>query len=339
MDIGTIAERAGVSRSTVSYALSGKRPISAATRERIEQVMREAGYVPNAAAQSLKRGSTRTIGFVMPPADHRHLTGGQLEMLGAAVEAASDLDYDVLLSPGGRARDASFERLLAQRRVDGVLLTETRVRDARVARAERAGLPFVLIGRTSSRPSCDWVDVDHDTLVRVCLRHLVEQGRTRIVLANRGAQLVAAGYGPAVRSRKALLEEGGRLGVEVVDLPCEDNFNAARGFVDDLLRVMPDVDGIITVNEASLPGLIPALVATGRPVPEAVSVCGIAMKEIAEHTLPKLTSCDNPVSLMAQTAVQTLVRRLRGNEDQTQILLCPPLVVRGSSRSVEQISA
>src|SRR5207253_1172877 len=109
---------AGVSRSTVSYALSGKRPISAATRERIEQVMRDAGYVPNAAAQALKRGSMQTLGFVMPPADHRHLTGGQLEMLGAAVETAADCDFDVLLSPGGRAGDASFERLIGQRRVD-----------------------------------------------------------------------------------------------------------------------------------------------------------------------------------------------------------------------------
>lgn len=335
MDIGDIAQRAGVSRSTVSYALSGKRPISAATRERIEAVMREVGYVPNAAAQALKRGSMRTLGFVMPPADRRHLTGGQLEMLGAAVETAADADYDVLLSPGGTAGDASFERLVAQRRVDGILLTETRVRDARVTRAQKAGVPFVLIGRTTDRPQCDWVDVDHDAMVRECVRHLVGLGRSRLVLVNRSPALVDAGYGPAVRSHRALLEEGARLGVEVLDLPCEDNFNAAGEFVARMLRAFPRVDGVITLNEASLPGLMPALADAGRSVPGDVAVCGIAMEAIATHTTPALSACDNPVGTMARTAVETLIARLGGREDRTQVLLAPPLVARASSTAAE----
>lgn len=339
MDIGDIAARAGVSRSTVSYALSGKRPISPATRERIENVMREVGYVPNAAAQALKRGSMQTLGFVMPPADRRHLTGGQLEMVGAAVETAAEADYDMLLSPGGQVGDASFERLVGQRRVDGMLLTETRVKDARVTRVQDAGLPFVLIGRTTSRPSCDWVDVDHDTLVRECLRHLVEQGRTCVVLINRSRALVDAGYGPAVRSHRALTDEGRRLGVAVADLACDDNFNAARELVARMLVEVPDVDGIITINEASLPGLMPALVEAGRRVPDDVSVCGVAMAAIATNTTPPMTACDNPVGTMARTAVQTLIGRLQGREERTQVLLAPPLVVRDSSRNLRRRSA
>ena len=339
MDIGRIAELAGVSRSTVSYALSGKRPISQSTRERIEKVMHEAGFVPNAAAQALKRGSTQTLGFVMPPADHRHLTSGQLEMLGAAVEAAADLGYDVLLSPGGEARDDSFGRLIAQRRVDGILLTETRVRDPRVARARHAGLPYVLIGRTSERPNCDWVDVDHGTMIRMCLRHLVQQGRSRIALANRGEQLVAAGYGPVVRSHKALFDEADRLGIQVVDIACEDNFNAAHIFVAELLSVMPDVDGIITINEAALPGLMPALVRGWK----ASAGCCLGLRYRVERSRrarqPPLTSCDNPVALLAEKAVQALVSRIQGNEDRTQLLLCSPLLVRESSLTDEVVSA
>src|SRR5687767_14407236 len=77
MDIGEIARRAGVSRSTVSYALSGKRAVSAATRRRIEAVVAEAGYVPNANARALKEGRTRTLGLVIPPASER-LTDMQL---------------------------------------------------------------------------------------------------------------------------------------------------------------------------------------------------------------------------------------------------------------------
>ena len=153
MEIGEIARLAGVSRSTVSYALSGKRPISQATRDRIFEIMRTAGYVPNAAAQALRRGSAQTIGMMIPPADHSHLTSGQLLMIGAAVEAAADRDYNVLMSPGGRDRVTSLDSLIATRRIDGLLVTEAQVRDVRVQRAQQSGMPFVVLGRTTDRPA------------------------------------------------------------------------------------------------------------------------------------------------------------------------------------------
>ncbi len=98
MDIGEIARRSGVSRSTVSYALSGKRAVSEATRQRIQRVIDEVGYRPNAAARALKEGRTRTIGLVVPPATAR-MTFMQLDFVGAVMEAAAHVDLDVLLSP------------------------------------------------------------------------------------------------------------------------------------------------------------------------------------------------------------------------------------------------
>ena len=77
MNIGEIAKRAGVSRSTVSYALSGKRPVSAATAQRINDVIDELGCRPNASARALAEGRTRTFGLVIPPASTR-LTDVQL---------------------------------------------------------------------------------------------------------------------------------------------------------------------------------------------------------------------------------------------------------------------
>jgi len=74
LTIGEIARRVGVSRSTVSYALSGNRPISEATRQRVQEVIAELDYRPNAHARALKEGRTRSIGLVIPPAGRR-LTG------------------------------------------------------------------------------------------------------------------------------------------------------------------------------------------------------------------------------------------------------------------------
>src|SRR3954470_8889602 len=164
MNTGETARRAGVSRSTVSYVLSGKRTVSDETRKRIEQVIAESGYRPNAAARALKEGRTRTLGLVIPPASQA-LTDMQLGFVASVVEAAARVDLDVLLSPSGGDHDRSFERVVAGRRVDGIILMEIRLEDARVARLQQTGLPFVTIGHTAQPKDTCWIDVDYETLI------------------------------------------------------------------------------------------------------------------------------------------------------------------------------
>jgi DNA-binding LacI/PurR family transcriptional regulator len=331
MEIGEIARRAGVSRSTVSYALSGKRPISPETRERIFEIMRDAGYVPNAAAQALRLGSSQTIGMMIPPADHTHLTFGQLLMVGAAVEAAADRDYNVLMSPGGRERLAALDALIATRRIDGLLVTEAQVRDARVQRAQQSGMPFVVLGRTTDRPGYDWVDLDWDYAVSTCVRHLVSVGRRKLALVNRSAELVAATYGSAVRSDKAFRREVALAEIEGVVVACDDNAYAATGCVRQILSEMPDVDGIVTINEMSLPGLVPALLEAGKRVPHDLSLCAVAAAPLAPGQLP-LTTVANPLAEMATSAVDALIARINDPTiDHVHLLLAPALEVRASS--------
>src|SRR5689334_8466324 len=195
MNIGEIARRAGVSRSTVSYALSGKRTVSEATRRRIQEVIDELDFRPNASARALREGRTHTLGLVIPPA-HRRLTDMQLGFVASVVEAAARADLDVLLSPSGGDHDRSFERILAGRRVDGVILMEIRLEDDRVTRIRQSELPFVTIGRTSDRYGMSWVDVDYAGLIAKCVSHLADLGHRQVALVNRSAELLAAGYGP-----------------------------------------------------------------------------------------------------------------------------------------------
>src|SRR6185369_13365441 len=167
MNIGEIARRARVSRSTVSYALSGKRAVPPETRRRIQAVIDELDYRPNAAARALKEGRTRTLGLVIPPASLR-LTDMQLGFVASVVEAAARADLDVLLSPSGGDHDRSFERIVTGRRVDGIILMEIRLDDDRVSRLRHSGLPFVTIGRTASADDMWWVDIDYATLIARC---------------------------------------------------------------------------------------------------------------------------------------------------------------------------
>lgn len=331
MNIGEIARRSGVSRSTVSYALSGKRAVAEATRRRIQEVIDELDYRPNAAARALKEGRTRTLGLVIPPAGGR-LTFMQLDFVASVVDAAARADLDVLLSPSGGDHDRSFERVVSGRRVDGVILMEIRLDDPRPSRLERMGMPFVSIGRTAVPEGMCWVDMDYATLIGRCVDHLSDLGHRHIALINRSAELVSSGYGPGHRARDGFAEAVARRGVEGFEFCCADDAQAGNACVDEILRTHPEVTAAVTVNEAALPGVQRALERAGLDIPGRFSITGVAARHWAEQFHPQLTAADVPAVEMGALAVRFLIERIA--EPQTppkQQLLTPPISLRNST--------
>ncbi|MET7462155.1 LacI family DNA-binding transcriptional regulator [Nonomuraea sp. NPDC005501] len=331
MNIGEIAKRAGVSRSTVSYALTGKRPVSEGTKRRIQAVIDELGYRPNATARALKEGRTRTIGLVIPPAGRR-LTDMQLGFVASVVDAAARADLDVLLSPSGGEHDRSFERVVTGRRVDGVILMEIRLEDDRVARLNGAGMPFVGIGHTSHPEEMSWVDLDYETLIASCVHHLADLGHRHIALVNRNAELVAAGYGPGHRAQagfdRALTERGLR-GVRVCS---GDDAQAGQACVERLLAEHPELTAIATINEAAVAGMYRALAGAGLAVPAHFSVAGVAARHWAENLHPPLTAADVPADDMGAHAVELLLQRIADPlAPHRRLLLTPPISLRGTT--------
>jgi DNA-binding LacI/PurR family transcriptional regulator len=333
MNIGEIARRAGVSRSTVSYALSGKRTVSDETRRRVQAVIDELDYRPNAAARALKEGRTRTLGLVIPPASLR-LTDMQLGFVASVVEAAARGDLDVLLSPSGGDHDRSFERIVSGRRVDGVILMEIRLEDERVTRLQQAGLPFVTIGHTAHPHGTCWVDVDYTTLVARCVHHLADLGHRHVALINRSAELVASGYGPAQRALSGFNEAIVQRGLTGVDLCCADDAPAGEACLERLREEHPDVTAIVTINEAALPGIQRALEQARVTVPRELSITGVVARHWAEEFRPPLTAADVPTE-MGNHAVELLLERIATPEAPPRhLLLVPPISLRASTGPV-----
>jgi DNA-binding LacI/PurR family transcriptional regulator len=330
MNIGEIARRAGVSRSTVSYALSGKRSVSEQTRHRIQAVIDELGYRPNAAARALKEGRTRTLGLVIPPASLR-LTDMQLGFVASVVEAAARVDLDVLLSPSGGDHDRSFERIISGRRVDGVIVMEIRLEDERVTRLRRAGLPFVTIGHTDRPQGSSWVDVDYAALIARCVHHLADLGHRHVALINRSTELVAAGYGPAHRALAGFTGAVARRGLTGVDLCCADDAAAGEACVERLRDRHPEVTGVATINEAALPGIQRALERGRVVVPRDLSITGVVARHWAEDFRPALTAADVPTE-MGTHAVELLLERIATPDAPPRhLLLTPPISLRDST--------
>lgn len=334
MNIGEIARRAGVSRSTVSYALSGKRPVTEDTKRRIQAVIDELGYRPNAAARALKEGRTRTIGLVIPPASAR-LTDMQLGFVASVVDAAARADLDVLLSPSGGDHDRSFERLLSGRRVDGVILMEIRLEDERVARLRQAGLPFVTIGHTAHPHGTCWVDVDYATLIARCVHHLADLGHRRIALINRSAELLAAGYGPAHRAVEGFTEAAAQRGITGLPIPCGDDARAGETCVELLREDHPEITAAVTLNEAALPGIQRAFERAGVLIPRDFSLAGVAAQHWAEDFRPQLTAADVPALEMGASALDLLLEHIAAPDAPARhLLLTPPISLRASTGPV-----
>ncbi|MEU4534126.1 LacI family DNA-binding transcriptional regulator [Streptosporangium sp. NPDC023825] len=331
MNIGEIARRSGVSRSTVSYALSGKRPVAEATRQRIQAIIDELGYRPNAAARALKEGRTRTIGLVIPPASRR-LTDAQLGFVASVVDAAARADLDVLLSPSGGEHDRSFERVATGARVDGVILMEIRLEDDRVTRLAEVGLPFVGIGHTSRPDEMTWVDIDYETLIARCVRHLADLGHRHVALVNRSAELVAAGYGPGHRAQLGFTRAVAERGLEGVQVCCADDAQAGRACVEKLLVTHPELTAIATINEAAMPGMQRALAHAHLAVPGDFSLTGVAARHWAENLHPPLTAADILADELGAHAVELLIQRIADpGLPHRRLLAAPPISLREST--------
>jgi DNA-binding LacI/PurR family transcriptional regulator len=330
VNIGEIAKRAGVSRSTVSYALSGKRSVSEQTRARVQRVIEEVNYRPNAAARALKEGRTRTIGLVIPPAAHR-LTYMQLDFVASVLDAAAHADLDVLLSPSGDLHERAFQRLIDGRRVDGVIVMEIRLDDPRVTQLQKADMPFVTIGHTARPEGIWWVDVDYENLINRCVHHLADLGHRNIALINRSAEMLATGYGPGLRARQGFRDGIAQCNVTGVEYPCGDDAPAGDACMQLILGQHPEATAAATVNEAALPGVQRALHRAGLAVPADFSLIGVAARHWAEEFHPPLTSADVPAERMGAHAVDLLIKHIADPAALPEhLLLSPPISLRDS---------
>jgi DNA-binding LacI/PurR family transcriptional regulator len=320
-----------VSRSTISYALSGKRAISEATRRRIQNVIDELGYRPNAAARALKEGRTRTLGLIIPPAGAR-LTDMQLRFIAGTVDAAARVDLDVLLSSSGGDHDRSFERVITGGRVDGVVIMEIRMEDPRVVRLQHSDLPFVAIGRTARPADLCWADIDYHSLVVQCVQHLDDLGHRHIALINRSAEMLAAGYAPSRRAQAGFSEAITRCGITGIQLCCADDQAAGQACIAEILAARPKVTGVVTITEAALGGVQRGLERSGLVVPRDFSITGVVAQHWAEDFDPPLTAADVPAAEMCSRAVALLVDRIRDPaQPYRSVMLTPSISLRGST--------
>jgi DNA-binding LacI/PurR family transcriptional regulator len=319
-----VAHLANVSESTVSYALTGVRPISDETRERIEAAMKQLGYVPNAMAQALASKKSGLLALLFPVGE-RGFGETDFEYVEAATQAAAEDGYQLLLWPNAVEDLESLRKIVAQGLVEGVILMEVRSDDPRVAVMEESGTPFCLIGRTDHSDDLTFVDSDFSQWGPLALHHLFDLGHKSIGVVSVASELVDVGYGPVVRTEDSLRETAERLGMSIEFAHVAPTIRAGREAFESLFADHPDVTALLGFNEHALIGALEAAASHGIRVPEDMSLLTFGISDIAANmTVPAQSTVGVEGRDLGRMAAQYLIARLNGDRKSVLQHLSPP---------------
>ncbi|MGY1455046.1 LacI family DNA-binding transcriptional regulator [Streptomyces sp. SS8] len=327
--LAEVARHAGVSASTVSYVLSGKRSISAATRERVEQSIRELGYHPNAGARALASSRSNIIALMMPLRTDMYVPV-MMEIALAVATTARAHDHDVLLLTGEEGPEA-VRRVVGSGLADAMILMDVELDDARLPLLRDTGRPAVLIGIPADPSGLNCVDLDFTATGALCVEHLAELGHRDIAVVGEAAAVYERHTGFAERTRDGLRARAAELGVRLLHRPCEGSYAAMAGTLSRILDERPGTTGFVVQNEAAIDPLLSLLRQQGRAVPEDVSVVAICPDQVAVQASVRLTSVAIPAHEMGRRAVELVMARVRGERGEHLELLPPRLTVRASS--------
>ncbi|MDA0564333.1 LacI family transcriptional regulator [Streptomonospora sp. S1-112] len=329
MRISDVARHAGVSPSTVSYVLSGKRTISAATRARVLKSIEVLGYQPHAGARALASNRANVIALVLPLRPGIHVPVA-MQFAVSVVTSARDREHDVLLLTQAEG-EGGLRRVAGTSMVDGIIVMDVELNDARVPTLRTLGHPSVLIGVPADSHGLTCVDLDFDAAGRICVAHLAHLGHREVALIGQPPSVYRRRTGFAERTIAGFEDEARERGVRPLVVPCEAAPAQVAAAVGALLRDHPGVSGIVVHNEPAVAPLLDALRAAGRDVPGDVSVVAIGPDELATESVPPLTSVTLPTEEMGGRAVALLMDKLADADTPEITLIQPRLVPRAST--------
>lgn len=335
-DMKAIAERVGVSKTTVHRALANVGRISPETREKILKVAAELDYRPNNLARGLRSQKSATIGFVVIG-----LTNSFYSTILEGVESvATDSGYSILVARSGArpSRELQHLNVLREKRVDGIIVAPSHPTQNTdyYQKLRDDGVPFVFIDRFMPSVEADYVLTDNCMGGYLAGRHLVSLGRRRIGFGTLpGNEMLATSVRERLRGLVAALDEAG-IGPPIMldeDLPesqPQEFFAAAA--VERFLQNGGTLDGVFGCNDNTAIGVMTGLSRAGLRVPEDVSVVGFDDLDIAPYVRPALTTIRQPARRLGEEAMRLLLEKMSssGPVSCKHILLPPQLVVRES---------
>ena len=326
--IKEVAQRAGVSPGTVSNVLNRPERVAAATRSRVEQAIRELGFVRNGSASTLRAGQSRAVGLVVLDVGNPFF----VEVARGVEDVVSDRDHAVILCNSGESpeKESRNLRVLAEQRVRGVLITPAADDTSSLLRLRDRGVAVVFVDHPASGDVCS-VAVDDVAGGEIAVRHLIEGGARRLAFVS----------GPRAIRQCSDRRRGAVRAIESAGLPAESladivvpemTAHGGRLAGRELLKEgLPDA--VFCANDLLALGVLRVLSQAGVRVPQDVTLIGYDDIEFSSAAAVPLSSVRQPTYQLGKIATELLLDECDDPEGHAhqQIMFQPELVVRESS--------
>lgn len=326
-----VAERAGVSKATVSHVLNGTRFVEPETRARVEQVIAALDYRPNLLARSLRRHETLTIGLITPNIANPFWA----ELASEVEQAGRAAGYTVLLGNNNWSaeQERAYVQTLLARQIDGIVLAPVNTDLNAVGDLRAAGTAAVLVGQQLQHEGISAVMVDDARGGYLAGEYLLSLGHRRVGCITSPPGLDSAGQ-RAAGLRQAFADAGLALPDSAF---VAGDFEYASGEV--AVRILLERDGgltaIFAINDQMAIGALKGLRRLGRQVPEDISVLGFDNISYAALHEPGLTTVSQPLAELGRQLVELLLRQIHEPGSPPEVRkLAPTLVIRESCRAL-----
>lgn len=327
--IKDIARELKISPSTVSRALKDHPDISPETKKMVNSLAEKWNYVPNPIALSLKGGKSNTIGIIIPEIVHYFFS----TIISGVEDYADELGYNVMICQSNEKYENEVKSVqtLMKSHVDGILASVAKVTRnmEHFHEITRRNVPLVFFDRIVEEIDTDRVVVDDCEGAYMAVKHLILEGRKRIVHLSGPPNLRIA------KDRiegfiKALNEF--RVPVNEENIVKCDQIKEADWIIPSLLNRSPRPDAFFCVNDLTAAETLKLVKARGLKVPEDVAIVGFTNGQIAMLTDPGLTTVDQHGYEMGRAAASLLIERLKDKSRPTQTrVINTDLIIRGSS--------
>ena len=327
LTIADIADALGVSKTTVSRAISGKGRIGSETRERVLKYIDAHNYTPNVIAKSLAQNKTYNLAVVMP-GDYEliDLPFFQNCIMGIQ-EIASSFDYDMLLTVCNNADVTKLERIVRNRKVDGVILLRSFMDDVQVEYLQEKNVPFVITG-SSNYKGVVQVDNDHRAACRELTSILLMKRMKKIALIGGNEEHVVTQS--RLKGFKDAFADSGTAVDESLIYMNLDNPVLLDGKLDDIIK--REVDCIVCMDDAICMEVLYKLRREGISVPDQIRVASFYNSSMLETHDPSITSLDFDAKELGMLVCRTLLDMIEGQKVQKKTLLGYEVCLRESTK-------
>ena len=309
VSIRDIAKKAGVSVTSVSYALNGNPKVSKKTTEHIKQVARELNYRPNAAARTLKTRLTKKIGIFIR--EDRGIFFG--DILSGVIETCSKFGYDVVVCTGEKALDS-----LDNGSVDGGLVMDNRITSEEVMRLADAGRKLVVLDRTFYHKHVRQVLLDNENGMKQMIQHLVDLPTQTTYLVTGSNQ----NFDNQIRSKAALatfsdLAPNREISVLEGDFRLNGGLEAAK-IIEREWNGEPTT--VLALSDSPAIGMQKYFQKKGFVIGKDILLAGFDNSLLSQYVTPPLTTVDYSTELWGNIAAKVLLQLVQSDDTHDELI-------------------